>query len=65
MDKIEKGIIIEAKGTIRKYGGSYMVAIPPSFIEDKGIVDPTSCKIFRNSQDQLIVELSQNENKGS
>lgn len=59
MDRIAKGIVIEPKGTIRKVGGSHMLAIPPSFIEDKKIVDPTPCKIFRNNRDQLIIELNQ------
>ena len=63
MNRVSLGVEIEPRAMIRQYGGSMVVAIPPSFIESKKIKEPTPCRIFRNNRDQLIIELIDGEPK--
>jgi len=59
-ERIAKGIIIKPDGAITKHGDSWVVVIPPSYIRDKEIKKATPCKIYRNLEDHLIIEVVDN-----
>jgi antitoxin component of MazEF toxin-antitoxin module len=62
-ERIAKGIEIRSDAKIIQMGGSWGIILPFDFIKSMGITEPTPCRIFRNQNDQLIIEI--NENKTS
>lgn len=57
-ERIAKGIEIKPDAEIKPYGDSWVIVIPPDYIRSMGIKKATSCKIFRNLRDHLIIEIN-------
>jgi len=62
MKTIAKGVEIKPDATIKPYGGSWVVVIPPDCIRSMGITKVRPCRIFRNPKGYLIIDITDNEN---
>lgn len=58
-ERVSKGIEIKSDAKIQKLGGSWCIIVPPDVIMSMEITETTPCKIFRNQNDQLIIEIEE------
>lgn len=59
IERVSKGIEIKSDAKILKLGGSWCIILPPDLIKSINITETTPCKIFRNLNDQLIIEIEE------
>lgn len=59
IERISKGIEIKSDAKIQKLGGSWCIILPPDLIMSMEITEITPCKIFRNQNNQVIIEIEE------
>jgi len=58
-ERICKGLLVKPDAKFFKSGGSIGLIIPLDVVSSIGITEGRGCRIFRNIENQLIIELTQ------